>query len=190
MICTMISWCLETWQIALVQQKENSKRCFLKNRITIIQLQWIFFSNINAMCRCWCLIVHVGDFSENRDGSLIRASTIEEALEKEELHILLPTSLPLDDSGETFSHYLAADEAFPLIKLMRLYLRRMLTNKRFILNCTLSRAQKSVEYAFGLLNAKFKISEGPICHKEEDSVVKEFVLLLKLKEVKDVKTRK
>jgi hypothetical protein len=121
---------------------------------------------------------------------LIRASTIEEALEKEELHILLPTSLPLDDSGETFSHYLAADEAFPLIKLMRLYLRRMLTNKRFILNCTLSRAQKSVEYAFGLLNAKFKISEGPICHKEEDSVVKEFVLLLKLKEVKDVKTRK
>jgi hypothetical protein len=69
-------------------------------------------------------IVHVGDFSKNRNGSLIKASTIEGAL------------------GETFFHYLATDEAFPLIKLMRLYLRRMLTNKRCILNCRLSSTKK------------------------------------------------
>jgi hypothetical protein len=33
------------------------------------------------------------------------ASTLGEMLEKEELHIPFLTSLPLDDSGETFPYY-------------------------------------------------------------------------------------
>jgi hypothetical protein len=43
-----------------------------------------------------------------------RASTLGQMLEKEELHILFPISLPLDDSSETFPYYFVADEAFPL----------------------------------------------------------------------------
>jgi hypothetical protein len=86
----------------------------------------------------------------------------------------------LDDSCETFPYYFVADEAFPLkINLMRPYLRRMLTNKICIFNYRLSRVRKSVECAFGILNAKFKIFEGPMCCKEEtvNSVIKASVVL-------------
>jgi hypothetical protein len=34
--------------------------------------------------------VHVGDFSKNNDGSTFMASTLEQMLETEELHILVP----------------------------------------------------------------------------------------------------
>jgi hypothetical protein len=42
-----------------------------------------------------------------------------------------------------------------------------------------SHAQKTVECAFGILNAKFKIFEGPICCKEEtaNSIIKASVVL-------------
>jgi hypothetical protein len=100
-------------------------------------------------------------------------------LEKEELRIPFPTSLPLDNSGETSPYYFVADEAFPLkVNLMRPYPRRVLTNKRRIFNYRLSRLRKSVECAFGQLNAKFKISEGPMCCKEDvNSAIKASVVL-------------
>jgi hypothetical protein len=75
---------------------------------------------------------------------------------------------------------LVADQAFPLkINLMRPYPGRMLTNKRRTFHYKLSHARKSVEYAFGIQNAKFKISEGPLCCKEEtvNSIVKASVVL-------------
>jgi hypothetical protein len=72
---------------------------------------------------------------------VFRASTLGDKLEKEELHIQFSTSLPLDDSGETFPYYFVADGAFPvIINLMRPYPRRLLTNKRCIFNYRLSRA--------------------------------------------------
>jgi hypothetical protein len=84
-------------------------------------------------------------------------------LEKKELHIPFPASLSLDDSGQICPYYFIADEAFPLkINLRRPYPRRMLTLKRHIFNYRLSRARKSVERAFGILNTKFKIFEGPV----------------------------
>jgi hypothetical protein len=124
--------------------------------------------------------VHVGDFGKNSDGSVIGASTLGQMLEKEGLHISFPTSLPMDDSGETFPYYFVAHEAFPLkVNLMRTCPRRMLTNKRRIFNYSLSRARKSVEFAFGILNAEFKISEGPTTCKEEtvNSIIKASVVL-------------
>jgi hypothetical protein len=101
-------------------------------------------------------------------------------LEKEELHIPFPTSLPLDDRGEIFPCYFVADQVIPLkINLMRSYPRRVLTNKRRIFHYRLSRARKSIECAFGILNAKFKIFEGPMCCKEEivNSAIKTSVVL-------------
>jgi hypothetical protein len=57
--------------------------------------------------------VHVGYFGKNSDGSVFRASTFGQILEKEELHIPFPTFLPLDDSGETFPYYFVAAGPFP-----------------------------------------------------------------------------
>jgi hypothetical protein len=135
---------------------------------------------ITVLHRCPIYYVHVGDFGKNSDSSVFTASTLGEMLENEELYIPFQTSLPLDDSGKTFPYYFVADEAFPSkINLMRPYSRRMLTNKRHISNYRLSHAQKIVEFAFGILNAKFKTSEGPICCKEEtvNSIIKASVVL-------------
>jgi hypothetical protein len=44
------------------------------------------------------------------------AFTIRQVLDKKEPPNVFTTSLPLDDSGETFPDYLAADETFPLKK--------------------------------------------------------------------------
>jgi hypothetical protein len=77
----------------------------------------------------------MSEISERTAMDVFRASTLEEMLQKEELHIPLPASLPLDDSGETFPCYFIADEVFPLrTNLMRSYPRRMLTNKKVYLN--------------------------------------------------------
>ncbi|GFG35212.1 hypothetical protein Cfor_01316, partial [Coptotermes formosanus] len=124
--------------------------------------------------------VHVGYFSKNSDGSVFRASTLGQLLDTEQLHIPCPASLSKDDSGEMFPCYFVADEAFPLkFNIMRPYPRRMIINKRRIFNYRLSRARKSVECAFGILTAKFKIFERPICCKEHSaiSIVKASVLL-------------
>jgi hypothetical protein len=83
--------------------------------------------------------VHVGYFSKNSDTSVFRAPTLGQMLEKEELHIPCPASLPNDDSDEMFPYYFVADEAFSLkVNVMRLYPRRMVTNRRHIFNYRLS----------------------------------------------------
>jgi hypothetical protein len=55
----------------------------------------------------------------------------------------------------------------------------MLANERLIFNYKLSRARQSVECAFGILKAKFKIIEGPVFCKEEtlNSIIKATVVL-------------
>jgi hypothetical protein len=71
-------------------------------------------------------------------------------------------------------------KAFPSkINLMRLHPRGMLTKKLGICNYRLSRARKSVECSFVILNAKFKIFEGPIHCKEEtvNSAIKSSISL-------------
>jgi hypothetical protein len=131
---------------------------------------------------------HVGDFSKNSDGSVLRVSTLGRMLEMEELHIPCPASLPMDESGKTFPYYFVADEAFLLkVNLMRPYPRRMLTNKRPVFNYRLSRARKSVECTIGILTVKFKIFMGQICCKEETviSIVKASVILLNCKRIQD-----
>jgi hypothetical protein len=128
-------------------------------------------ANSNAVFKT----VHVGDFGKNSDGSEFRASTLGQMLEKEELHI----PLPMDGSGEIFPYYFVADEALPLkINLMRPYPRRMLNKQKNFFNYRLSCARKSVECAFGILNVRFKILEGPICRREEtvNSVIKASVV--------------
>jgi hypothetical protein len=133
-----------------IEGKHNSIKCFPKTESLYFTYNDYFpvmllaFADADAL---W-IISHVGDFSKNNDISVFTASTLGKMLKKEELHIPLSASLPLDDSGETFPHYFVADESFPLkINLMRPYPRRMLTNKRRIFNYRLSRARKSVECA-------------------------------------------
>ncbi|GFG39557.1 hypothetical protein Cfor_00987 [Coptotermes formosanus] len=110
--------------------------------------------------------VHVGYFGKNSDGSMFRGSTLGHA-GPEELHILCPASVPMDESDEMFPCYFVTDEAFPLkVNVTRPYPRRMLANKRRMFNYRLARARKILECAFGILTAKFEIFEGPICCKE------------------------
>jgi hypothetical protein len=100
------------------------------NRITVFKIQGLLCRNTSTT-------------GKKSDGSVFRASTLAKMREKEELNSPFPTSLPLDDSGETFPYYFVADETFPLkIDLTIPYPRRMLTNKIRIFNYILSRARK------------------------------------------------
>jgi hypothetical protein len=167
--------------IGSIGEKHICIKCFPKTGSLYFNYKGYFLVILLACADTDALFttVHVGDFGKNSDGSVFRASTFGKKLEKEELHIPFPTSLPLDDSGGTFPYYFVTNEAFPLkINLTRPYLRRMLTNKRRIFNYRLSRVQKNVECALGILNAKFKIIEGPISCKEEtvNSIIKASVL--------------
>jgi hypothetical protein len=132
------------------------------------------------MCRHRCFIYYCPcqRFGKDSDGSVFRASTLGQMLEKEKLHIPFPTSLQLDDSSKKFPYYFVTDEAFPLkIYLMRPYPRRMMTNERRIFNYRLYHARKKCRMCIWC--AKFKIFEGPICCEEEtvNSVVKASVCL-------------
>jgi hypothetical protein len=61
---------------------------------------------------------------------------------------------------------------------MRTFHRIIPNNKRHRFNYRIPRAWKNVECVFSILNAKFKIPEGPVCSKEGTvySVVKTSVL--------------
>jgi hypothetical protein len=80
-----------------------------------------------------CADADVGEFGKNSNSSAFMAFILGEMVKKEKLHIPFQTSLPPDESGETFLQYIIADETFPLkINLTRPYPRRMLTTKHVI----------------------------------------------------------
>jgi hypothetical protein len=79
-------------------------------------------------------------------------------LQRDELNLPDPETLPFDDSEVKFPYYFVADEAFPLLKhLMRPYPKRRLNNRARIFNYRLSRALKNVECAFGMMSQKFPV---------------------------------
>lgn len=108
------------------------------------------------------LFVDVGGFGKQSDGGTFKASDLGLLLERNELKI--PKDACLPGSNITVPHVLIADEAYPL----REYLMKPFSKKKTVgeaedkFNTRLSSARKTIECAFGILYAKWRILSGCI----------------------------
>lgn len=108
------------------------------------------------------VIVDIGAEGRQSDGGVFESSGLSHLLETNALHFPLPTRL--NNMDLDFPYVLVGDEAFPLSTyMMRPYPRsRRLNINRKIFNYRLSRARRTVECAFGLLAARWRIYRQPL----------------------------
>lgn len=98
----------------------------------------------------------------------------------EENKLGIPGEKTLPNSNHKVPYVFIADEAYPLKEnLMKPYSGKSLTLSQETFNKRLSRARKTVECAFGILFAKWRILGGVIETHEEtaDSIIKAVCIL-------------
>ncbi|KYN12331.1 hypothetical protein ALC57_15503, partial [Trachymyrmex cornetzi] len=102
-------------------------------------------------------IVDIGAEGRQSDGGVFENSGLPHLLETNALHIPLPTRL--NNTDLEFPYVLLGDEAFSLSTyMMRPYPRSAQLNiSRKIFNYRLSRARRTVECAFGILVARWRL---------------------------------
>ena len=100
------------------------------------------------------------------DGGVFKNCNLYQALEKQQLNIPQPTTLP--GTQILFPFVIVADDAFPLKDyILKPYSQRGLTRERRIFNYRLSRARRVVENAFGILANRFRVFMTPISLQPE-----------------------
>lgn len=117
----------------------------------------------------------VGDYGRNSDWAVFKSSRLRRLLDRSQLKVLAPRTLPHDASVNSFPFYFCGDEDFSLRKyIMSPFPQRLLDDKKRIFIYRLTSGRKSVECAFGMLVSKFHIFETPIacCEKTVDSIIK------------------
>ncbi|XP_011858328.1 PREDICTED: uncharacterized protein LOC105555895 [Vollenhovia emeryi] len=106
--------------------------------------------------------VDVGQFGSISDGGVWANTDFVEDLSSGD--VPLPDPSPLPGSEMPFPYVFVGDEAFPLTTyMMRPYPRKTLTDEKRIFNYRLSRARRVIENAFGILTARWKILQRPLC---------------------------
>ncbi|XP_058817665.1 uncharacterized protein LOC131680974 [Topomyia yanbarensis] len=124
------------------------------------------------------LAVDVGAYGGNSDGSVFAASEFGRRLLRDELNLPGPCALPR--SEHIIPHYIVGDAAFPLkSNLMRPYPGRNLSLTKENFNRRLSRARRTIENAFGIMVARWRILKSPlIMHPmSAEHIVKSVVIL-------------
>lgn len=102
------------------------------------------------------ITVDVGGYGKQSDGGTFLASHLHEFIASGDIKFPEPEMLPNTNVQAPF--IMLADEAYPLLPhLMTPYKRNTLTPRRKNFNNRLSRARKTVECAFGILYAKWRI---------------------------------
>lgn len=142
--------------------KHISIKCHQKSSIVLMA---------SADANGFFTLINVGDYGRKTDVWALRSSGFINVLTENQLDIPPPAILPNDSDNSTFPMFFVGVEAFPLNEnIMRPYSKRTLSNDKRVFNYRLSRARKSVEFAFGMLVSKFKIFETEI-ECEPDKVV-------------------
>lgn len=122
-------------------------------------------------------LIDVGAYGSQSDGGVFSESVFGEALRAGELNLPNDVCLP---QGHVVSYTFVADAAFPLQKfIMRPYPGKHLTEKQRIFNYRLSRARRTIENAFGIMVARWRLLKQHICANVDnvDSFVKAIVCL-------------
>lgn len=108
-------------------------------------------------------LIDVGANGSISDGSIFASSEIGQAIKHEALNIP-QGQIQLPCSNQSMPYFFIGDQAFPLMKnFMRPYAGRNLEEKKQIFNYRLSRARRTIENAFGILSARWRIYRRPIC---------------------------
>lgn len=108
-------------------------------------------------------LIDVGANGSISDGSIFASSEIGQAIKHEELDVP-QGQIQLPGSDESTPYFFIGDQAFPLMKnFMRPYAGRRLEEKKQIFNYRLSRARRTIENAFGILSARWRVFRRPIC---------------------------
>ncbi|XP_050300527.1 putative nuclease HARBI1 isoform X1 [Anthonomus grandis grandis] len=104
------------------------------------------------------IAIDVGSYGRNSDGGIFEKSKIGKKLQNRTLGV--PGDTPLEANVLPQSHVILGDEAFPLKTYLlrsysRFYLGENEPNK--VYNYRLSRARRTVEYAFGILVSRWRV---------------------------------
>ena len=115
-------------------------------------------------------LVDIGDAGRNSDGGIFSYSKIGEAVKNNSLNFPCEKSLP--GFQEECPYVMVADEAFQLQHhIMKPYPREVLGIAERVFNYRLSRARRTIENAFGILAARFRIFRRAI-HARVEMVVR------------------
>ena len=104
-------------------------------------------------------LVDIGGYGRDNDASIFGQCKMGEGFEENEMNC--PNAEIVN--GYTLPYVIISDEIFPLKNwLMKPYPGKNLSEEREIFNNRLSRARRTIENAFGILAAKWRIFRRPI----------------------------
>ena len=106
--------------------------------------------------------VSIGSYGRDNDASIFSRSEVYEKFHNNTVNI--PHAEPLtSEDTETLPYFLVGDEIFALKNwLMKPFPGRGLTEREKLFNYRLSRARRTIENAFGILSARFRVFMTPI----------------------------
>lgn len=106
-------------------------------------------------------VMDIGSAGRQCDSTIFQNSELGKRFYDESLQ--LPLAKCVMNSNIELPYVLVTDEAFPLTTfMMRPYPRNNLDTRKKVFNYRLSRARRSIEYAFGILAARWRIYGKPI----------------------------
>lgn len=109
------------------------------------------------------IMIDVGAYGRNSDGGIYENSLMGQMFEQRRLNV--PQNEPIYQHTEPMPYVIVADAAFPLkTYLLKPYSKAKLVNNdsNKVFNYRLSRARRTVENAFGILRARFRVFQGPM----------------------------
>ena len=122
--------------------------------------------------------VDIGSLGGENDATILTNSTIGRSFDQ--VPTILGIPQPTKHIGKSLPYVLLGDDIFPLKPwLLKPYPGRKLHETQQVFNYRLSRARRTIENAFGVLSAKWRVFRRPIRAKEDlvDKIVKACVCL-------------
>ncbi|XP_065055079.1 putative nuclease HARBI1 [Rhopilema esculentum] len=121
------------------------------------------FHNLVLMAMCDAnygfTLVDIGSYVGDNDASIFNQSEMGIAFENRIIDIPDPAVV----NGNTLPYVIISDEIFPLKeRLMKPYSGKILSEEKLIYNYRLSRCRQTIENAFGILAARWRIFRRPI----------------------------
>ena len=105
--------------------------------------------------------VSIGSYGHDNDASIFAKSDLYEALDKDEVNV--PDPEPLEATDQPLPYYVIGDDIFALKTwLMKPIPGRGLDAETKVYNYRLSSARRTIENAFGILSARWRVFMRPI----------------------------